>query len=41
VRLGGVLSPYLFAIFIDDIIKEIKKSELGSKLKHENVGMFI
>jgi len=40
VRQGGVLSPYLFAICIDDIIKEIKKSELDCKLKHENVDIF-
>jgi len=38
VRQGGVLSPYLFANFIDDIIKEMIKSELGCK--HEHVGIF-
>ena len=41
VRQGGVLSPFLFAIFIDDIIKEIKKANLGCRLKHENVSIFI
>jgi exonuclease III len=41
VRQGGVLSPFLFAIFIDDIIKEIKKTNLGCRLKHENVSIFI
>lgn len=41
VRQGGVLSPFLFAIFIDEIIKEIKKTNLGCRLKHENVSIFI
>ena len=41
VRQGGVLSPFLFAIFIDDIIQDITKSELGCKFKHMTVGIFI
>ena len=41
VRQRGVLSPYLFAIFIDDIVQEITKSDFGCKFKHVNVGIFI
>ena len=41
VRQGGVLSPYLFAVFIDDIIQDITKSELGCKFRHSTVGIFI
>ena len=29
VRQGGVLSPYLFAFYINDIINELKKSGYG------------
>ena len=29
VRQGGVLSPYLFAVFMDDIVDKIKKVNLG------------
>jgi len=29
VRQGGVLSPLLFAIFVDDILVKLKKSSLG------------
>jgi len=29
VRQGGVLSPYLFAVFMDDIIDKIKAVNLG------------
>jgi Reverse transcriptase (RNA-dependent DNA polymerase)/Endonuclease/Exonuclease/phosphatase family len=29
VRQGGVLSPYLFAVFIDDIVKRIMESRVG------------
>jgi exonuclease III len=29
VRQGGVLSPYLFAVFIDDVIKPVQRSQFG------------
>ena len=29
VRQGGVLSPYFFAIYVDDIIKKVRSSNLG------------
>ena len=33
VKQGGVLSPILFSLFINEMITEIKKSSLGTKLK--------
>jgi hypothetical protein len=29
VRQGGVLSPYLFAVYIDDIIETVVKQQIG------------
>jgi len=29
VRQGGVLSPHLFAVFMDDIVEKIKRANLG------------
>ena len=29
VRQGGVLSPYLFSVYIDDLIKELRQSGHG------------
>ena len=34
VRQGGVLSPFLFAIFVDDILMKLKKSGLGCYINH-------
>jgi hypothetical protein len=41
VRQGGVLSPHLFAIFIDDIIKKLEKTDLGCRFRHKYVGIII
>ena len=34
IRQGGVLSPYLFAVFIDSIVDKIKVSGLGCYIRH-------
>ena len=34
VRQGGVLSPFLFAVFVDDILVKLKKSGLGCFINH-------
>jgi len=34
IRQGGVLSPYLFAVFIDSVVGKIKASGLGCYIKH-------
>jgi hypothetical protein len=33
VRQGGVLSPFLFAVFVDDVLVKLRKSSLGCRLK--------
>jgi len=33
IRQGGVLSPYLFAVFIDSVVDKIKASGLGCYIK--------
>ena len=33
VRQGGVLSPYLFAAFVDDVLGSLKKSSLGCRFR--------
>ena len=41
VRQGGVLSPYLFAIYVDDIIEKIKKSDLGCRLGVKQIAIIL
>jgi len=32
VRQGGVLSPFLFSLFIDDLVKLVDKANIGCKI---------
>ena len=41
VRQGGVLSPYLFACYIDDIVDALQRSGLGCNVKHVPVCIFL
>ena len=34
VRQGGVLSPHLFCIYIDDVVKRVKSLSLGCNISH-------
>jgi retron-type reverse transcriptase len=38
VKQGGPLSPRLFCIYVDDLIKEIEQNELGSEVNGKKVG---
>jgi len=40
-RQGGVLSPYLFAVFIDSIVDKIKSSGLGCYVKWTCMSVFL
>ena len=41
VRQGGVLSPQFFAVYIDDIIKAIQRSNFGCKIGIISVSIFL
>jgi len=41
VRQGGVLSPFLFAIYIEDVLKELKLSGKGCKIHGVYLGCFL
>ena len=41
VRQGGVLSPYLFSVYIDDLIKELRQSGHGIYLGRVFVGCVV
>ena len=34
VRQAGVLSPYLFAVYVDDVLQRLKKCGLGCHINH-------
>ena len=38
VRQGGVLSPLLFSIYVDDLLIELKNNETGCHMGHYFVG---
>jgi len=37
VRQGGVLSPILFNLYVDDLLKEIENSQLGCQFLGMNI----
>jgi exonuclease III len=41
VRQGGVLSPYLFALYIDDIVSKINSLSVGCKMLNCNMSIFM
>ena len=40
VKQGGVLSPILFGIYMDNFIKRLKDSNIGCKIGDNYVGVF-
>ena len=41
IRQGGVLFPYLFSVYIDDVIIELQQLNIGCHIKGTFVGMFL
>jgi len=41
IRQGGVLSPYLFAVFIDDIVESIRRSTIGCHINLVCTSIFL
>ena len=41
VRQGGVLSPFLFALFIDSIVDRVKESDVGCYIRNVFCGLFL
>ena len=41
VRQGGVLSPYLFAVFVDDVIYKVRSENLGCYISSVCVSIFL
>ena len=40
VKQGGVLSPILFSIYTDKLIKQLRNSNIGCKIVNQYVGVF-